>query len=69
MTCGWRLVISPTIPQDYPACYHSSIHHLGVLFDKMNLKNREDRGSSYQYMGWMSEEFLCDLQSREEFLS
>ena len=22
---------------------------------KMNLENRENRGSSYQYMGWMSE--------------
>src|SRR6266550_193110 len=31
-TCGWRIVISPTIPQDSPSCYHSSMRHLVVLF-------------------------------------
>ena len=30
-TCGWRIVISPTIPQDSPSCYHSSIHFLATL--------------------------------------
>jgi len=29
---GWRIVISPTIPQDCPSCYHSSMRHLVVLF-------------------------------------
>ena len=30
--CGWRIVISPTIPQDSPSCYHTSMRHLVVLF-------------------------------------
>jgi hypothetical protein len=30
--CGWRIVISPTIPQDSPPCCHSSMRHLVVLF-------------------------------------
>jgi hypothetical protein len=30
--CGWRIVISPTIPRDSPPCYHSSMRHLVVLF-------------------------------------
>jgi len=29
---GWRIVISPTIPQDFRSCYHSSMRHLVVLF-------------------------------------
>jgi len=28
---------------------------------KMNLENRENRGSSYQYMGWMSERIYLRL--------
>jgi len=32
LACGWRIVISPTIPQDSPPCYHSSVRHLVVLF-------------------------------------
>ena len=28
---------------------------------KMNLENRENRGSSYQYMGWMSEKISLRL--------
>src|SRR5467141_3009969 len=32
LACGWRIVISPTIPQDSPPCYHSSMRHLVVLF-------------------------------------
>jgi hypothetical protein len=31
-TCGWRIVISPMIPQDSPSCYHSSMRNLAVLF-------------------------------------
>jgi len=31
-TCGWRIVISPTIPQDSPSCYHSLMRNLPVLF-------------------------------------
>ena len=31
-TYGWRIVISPMIPQDSPPCYHSSMRHLVVLF-------------------------------------
>src|SRR6266480_4763900 len=31
-TCGWRIVISPMIPQNSPPCYHSSMRHLVVLF-------------------------------------
>ena len=30
--CGWRIVISPMIPQDVASCYHSSMRHLVVLF-------------------------------------
>jgi putative transposase len=30
--CGWRIVISPAIPQDSRSCYHSSMRHLVVLF-------------------------------------
>ena len=32
ITCGWRIVISPMIPQDSPSCYHSSMRNLAVLF-------------------------------------
>ena len=32
LTCGWRIVISPMIPQDSPSCYHSSMRNLAVLF-------------------------------------
>ena len=30
LACGWRIVISPTIPQDSPPCYHSSMRHRDV---------------------------------------
>jgi len=32
LTCGWRIVISPNIPQDSPSCYHFSMRNLAVLF-------------------------------------
>jgi len=41
---------------------------------KMNLENRENRGSSYQYMGWMSERislggvFFLDIPSYRTML-
>jgi hypothetical protein len=31
-TCGWRIVISPMIPQDSPSCYDSWMRNLAVLF-------------------------------------
>src|SRR6516165_5658849 len=31
-TCGWRIVISPKIPQDSPSCYDSVMRDLVVLF-------------------------------------
>ena len=31
-TCGWRIVISPIIPYDFPFRYHSSLRHFVVLF-------------------------------------
>jgi putative transposase len=31
-TCGWRIVISPKIPQNSPSCYHSLMRNLAVLF-------------------------------------
>ncbi len=31
MTCAWRIVISPMIPQDFPSCYYSSMRNLAVL--------------------------------------
>jgi hypothetical protein len=31
-TCGWRIVISPMIPRDFPSCYHPSMRNLTVLF-------------------------------------
>jgi putative transposase len=30
--CGWRIAISPKIPQDSPSWYHSSMRNLAVLF-------------------------------------
>jgi putative transposase len=30
--CGWRIVISPIIPYDFPSCYYSSMRHLVILF-------------------------------------
>jgi putative transposase len=30
--CGWRIVISPMIPQDSASCYHSQVRNLVVLF-------------------------------------
>ena len=32
LTCAWRIVISPTIPQYSPSCYHSLMRNLPVLF-------------------------------------
>jgi hypothetical protein len=32
LTCGWRIVISPRIPQDSPSCYDSLMRNLAVLF-------------------------------------
>jgi putative transposase len=32
LTCAWRIVISPKIPQDSPSCYHSLMRNLSVLF-------------------------------------
>ncbi len=32
VACGWRIVISPMIPQDSPSCYDSSMRNLAVLF-------------------------------------
>jgi hypothetical protein len=29
--CGWRIVISPMIPQDFSSCYYSSMRNLAVL--------------------------------------
>jgi len=31
-TCGWRIVISPIIPSDFPSCYDSAMRNLAVLF-------------------------------------
>jgi len=31
LTCGWRIVISPMIPQNFPSCYYSSMRNLAVL--------------------------------------
>ena len=31
LTCAWRIVISPMIPQDFPPCYYSSMRNLAVL--------------------------------------
>jgi hypothetical protein len=31
MTCVWRIVISPKIPQDSASCYHSAMRNLTVL--------------------------------------
>src|SRR6516162_2664641 len=30
-SCGWRIVISPMIPQNFPSCYYSSMRNLAVL--------------------------------------
>jgi hypothetical protein len=30
--CGWRIVISPEIPQDSPFCYDSLMRNLAALF-------------------------------------
>ena len=32
MPVGWRIVISPKIPHDFPSCCHSSMCNLAVLF-------------------------------------
>ena len=32
LSCGWRIVISPKIPQDSASCYHSAMRNLAVLF-------------------------------------
>ena len=32
LSCGWRIVISPKIPEDSPSCYDSVMRDLVVLF-------------------------------------
>src|ERR1700720_538159 len=31
-TCGWRIIISPMIPQGSPSCYDSAMRNVVVLF-------------------------------------
>ena len=30
-SCGWRFVVSPMIPQDFPTCHNSSVSELAWL--------------------------------------
>ena len=32
MACGWRIVISPMIPEGFPSCHDSGMRNLIVLF-------------------------------------
>ena len=43
-TCGWRIVISPMIPQDSPSCNYSAMRNLVVPFSERRLYTF--RGSS-----------------------
>jgi hypothetical protein len=31
-TCGWRIVVLPIFPQDFPSCYDSAMSNLVILF-------------------------------------
>jgi hypothetical protein len=30
--CGWRIVVSPIFPSDFPSCYDSAMNNLVILF-------------------------------------